>query len=296
MSYYSSDDPRSYSSGRIRPAAVLFWILIILAPFISAALLQLLTGTSALRLDAWNTTWNDEVGYFRVIRLLRHEFYPRGMYGFNEDAPANLAYGPYNIFTYLPYFVLSFFTGVENHNFIYYSNAALAVLAGLFYVLLVRPRAREGFFTVLFLVTYLVAGRYCGGTLYLVRHVGEQLQLLPDPVHGSGPVDDQAPVRPCLIAESGSVCDDPDHLLLEYDAPVLFPAARDSRIYDIPAKKCPLRRCQSAFLPSLRPFCRRLAGAVLLLYELQCRALFLRQHTDGDSETAAQQRFPSQNG
>ena len=160
MSYYSSDDPRSYSSGRIRPAAVLFWILIILAPFISAALLQLLTGTSALRLDAWNTTWNDEVGYFRVIRLLRHEFYPRGMYGFNEDAPANLAYGPYNIFTYLPYFVLSFFTGVENHNFIYYSNAALAVLAGLFYVLLVRPRAREGFFTVLFLVTYLVAGRY----------------------------------------------------------------------------------------------------------------------------------------
>ena len=160
MSYYSSGDPRPSSTGRIRPAAVLFWILIILAPFISAALLQLLTGTSALRLDAWNTTWNDEVGYYRVIRLLRYEFNPRGMYGFNEDAPANLAYGPYNIFTYLPYFALSFFTGVENHNFIYYSNAALAVLAGLFYVLLVRPRAKEGFFTVLFLVTYLVAGRY----------------------------------------------------------------------------------------------------------------------------------------
>ena len=160
MSYYSSGDPRPSSNGRIRPAAVLFWILIILAPFISAALLQLLTGTSALRLDAWNTSWNDEVGYYRVIRLLRYEFSPRGMYGFNEDAPANLAYGPYNIFTYLPYFALSFFTGVENHNFIYYSNAVLAVLAGLFYVLLVRPRAKEGFFTVLFLVTYLVAGRY----------------------------------------------------------------------------------------------------------------------------------------
>ena len=108
MSYYSSDDPRPSSAGRIRPAAVLFWILIILAPFISAALLQLLTGTSALRLDAWNTAWNDEVGYFRVIRLLRYEFYPRGMYGFNEDAPANLAYGPYNIFTYLPYFSCPF--------------------------------------------------------------------------------------------------------------------------------------------------------------------------------------------
>ena len=126
MSYYSSGDPRPSSNGRIRPAAVLFWILIILAPFISAALLQLLTGTSALRLDAWNTSWNDEVGYYRVIRLLRYEFSPRGMYGFNEDAPANLAYGPYNIFTYLPYFALSFFTGVEDHNFIYYSNCWLA--------------------------------------------------------------------------------------------------------------------------------------------------------------------------
>jgi hypothetical protein len=160
MSFFSSTDSDSLSRRRVQPAAVFFWLLIILAPFISAALLQLLTGTSALRLDAWNTTWNDEVGYYRVIRLLRHEFFPQGMYGFNEDAPSHLAYGPYNIFTYLPYFVLSFATGISSHNFIYYCNAALAVLAGLFYVILVRPRAREGFFTVLFLTTYLVAGRY----------------------------------------------------------------------------------------------------------------------------------------
>ena len=161
MSFFSTDDSGSSSArGRIRPADVLFWLLIILAPFISAALLQLLTGTSALRLDAWNTTWNDEVGYFRVIRLLRHEFYPQGMYGFNEDAPSHLAYGPYNIFTYLPYFFLSFFTGIENHNFIYYNNVVLAVLSGFFYVILVRPKAKQGFFTVLFLVSYLVAGRY----------------------------------------------------------------------------------------------------------------------------------------
>ena len=145
---------------RIRPAQVLFWLLILLAPFLSAGLLQLLTGTSALRLDAWNTTWNDEVGYYRVIRLLRYEFYPQGMYGFNEDAPAHLAYGPYNIFTYLPYFVLSFLTGIEGHNFICFCNVILAVLAGRFYVLLVRPGAKQGFFTTLFLVSYLVAGRY----------------------------------------------------------------------------------------------------------------------------------------
>ena len=148
------------SSGRIRPAAVLFWLLIILAPFLSAGLLHLLTGTSALRLDAFNTTWNDEVGYYRVIRLLRHEFYPKGMYGFNEDAPSHLAYGPYNTFTYLPYFVLSFVTGIDTHNFIYYSNAALAVMACLVFVVLVRPGEQEGLFTVLFMVTHLVCGRY----------------------------------------------------------------------------------------------------------------------------------------
>ena len=161
MSFFTTADSGSASSpGRIRPADVLFWLLIILAPFISAGLLQLLTGTSVLHLDAWNTTWNDEVGYFRVIRLLRYEFYPQGMYGFNEDAPANLAYGPYNIFTYLPYYFLSFFTGIEGHNFIYHCNAGLALLAGLFYVILVRPNAKQGFFAALFMTSYLVAGRY----------------------------------------------------------------------------------------------------------------------------------------
>ena len=180
MSFYSTDDSANLRAhNRIRPVDVLFWLLIVSAPFISAGLLQILTGTSALRLDAWNTTWNDEVGYFRVIRLLRNEFYPKGMYGFNEDAPAHLAYGPYNIFTYLPYFLLSFFTGIENHNFIYYNNVVLAVLSGFFYVILVRPKAKQGFFTVLFLVSYLVAG----------RNEREQLQLLSDPFYGPRPLD-----------------------------------------------------------------------------------------------------------
>ena len=144
----------------VRPGDALFWLLLILTPLISAAILRVLTGTSVLRLDAWNTTWNDEVGYNRVICLLRNEFYPKGMYGFNEDAPAHLAYGPYNIFTYLPYFALSFVTGITSHNFIYYSNVILAVLACLIYVVLVRPKAFEGFLTALFLSAYLVAGRY----------------------------------------------------------------------------------------------------------------------------------------
>ena len=145
---------------RIHPAAVLFWLLIISAPFICAALLQFFTGSSVRQLDAWNTTWNDEVGYNRVVVLLRNEFTPRGMAGYNEAAPAHLPYGPYNIFTYLPYFVISFATGITTHNFIYYSNVILAVLACLLFVILVRPGVREGFYAAVFLAMYLVAGRY----------------------------------------------------------------------------------------------------------------------------------------
>ena len=145
---------------RIHPAAVLFWLLIIFAPFICAALLQFFTGSSVRQLDAWNTTWNDEVGYNRVVVLLRNEFTPRGMVGYNEAAPAHLPYGPYNIFTYLPYFVISFATGITTHNFIYYSNVILAVLACLLFVILVRPGVREGFYAAVFLAMYLVAGRY----------------------------------------------------------------------------------------------------------------------------------------
>lgn len=161
MSDYATPEQTGRARGmRINPLAVLFWLLIVLAPVICAGILEQFTGTSPLRLDAWNTTWNDEVGYNRVIVLLRNEFTPRGMTGYNEVAPDHLSYGPYNIFTYIPYFVLSLVTGITNHNFIYYSNVILAVLALLLYVILVRPGVREGFYTALFFVTYLVAGRY----------------------------------------------------------------------------------------------------------------------------------------
>lgn len=145
---------------RINPAAILFWLLILTAPFVAAFLLQFFTGSSVRQLDAWNTTWNDEIGYNRVVVLLRNEFTPRGMTGYNEAAPAHLPYGPYNIFTYLPYFALSFVTGIGTHNYIYYSNVILAVLSCLLFVVLVRPGVREGYYAFLFLSTYLVAGRY----------------------------------------------------------------------------------------------------------------------------------------
>ena len=161
MSLRSSNENRLLR-GSIRPVDVFFWFLIVLTPLISAGILYLVTGTSTgpLKLDAWNTTWNDEIGYYRVVTLLRGEFYPRGMAGYNEVPPVNLAYGPYNVFTYLPYYALSFITGIGSHNFICYSNVILSVLACLLFVLLVRPKARQGLFAALFLAAYLIAGRY----------------------------------------------------------------------------------------------------------------------------------------
>ena len=150
MSLRSSNENRLLR-GSIRPVDVFFWFLIVLTPLISAGILYLVTGTSTgpLKLDAWNTTWNDEIGYYRVVTLLRGEFYPRGMAGYNEVPPVNLAYGPYNIFTYLPYYALSFITGIGSHNFICYSNVILSVLACLLFVLLVRPKARQGLFAAI---------------------------------------------------------------------------------------------------------------------------------------------------
>ena len=81
--------------------SILLWILVIASPLIAGWILGLVSGTNPLRLDAWNTGWNDENGYFRVIRTLRFYGMPRGLTGFNEITSGKIPYGPYNIFTYI---------------------------------------------------------------------------------------------------------------------------------------------------------------------------------------------------
>ena len=92
--------------------SVLLWILIVLAPLIAGWLIGLISGTSPLKLDAWNTTWSDENGYYRVIRTMRYYGVPQGMTGFNEITSGNVPFGPYNLFSYIPYYLLSFATAV----------------------------------------------------------------------------------------------------------------------------------------------------------------------------------------
>ena len=42
--------------------SILLWILVIASPLIAGWILGLVSGTNPLRLDAWNTGWNDENG------------------------------------------------------------------------------------------------------------------------------------------------------------------------------------------------------------------------------------------
>ena len=139
---------------------ILLWILIILAPVIAGWLIGLISGTDPMQLDAWNTTWNDENGYFRVIRTMRYYGVPQGMTGFNEITSGNVPFGPYNLFTYIPYYLLSFATGCTSHNYIYYCNIIMAVAANLLFVALVRPGRRQAFLTAVFFLTQLIAARY----------------------------------------------------------------------------------------------------------------------------------------
>ena len=138
----------------------LLWLLILLAPIIAGWLIGLLSGTSPMKLDAWNTTWNDEVGYYRVVRILRYYGVPRGMTGFNEITSGNVPYGPYNVFTYIPYYLLSLATGCDSHNYIYFCNIIMAVLANIVFVALVRPGRMQSLLTALFFLTQLIAARY----------------------------------------------------------------------------------------------------------------------------------------
>lgn len=142
------------------PAVWFLWLVVILSPLIAGWIIGAVSGTNPLRLDAWNTAWNDENGYFRVIRMMRHYGVPQGMTGFNEIASGKVPFGPYNFVTYMPYFLLSFATGTASHNFIYYSNVILAVLANLIFIALVRPRGRDSFLLALFFLTQLIVGRY----------------------------------------------------------------------------------------------------------------------------------------
>lgn len=168
--------------------SLLLWLLIILAPVIAGWILGFFSGTNPLRLDAWNTGWNDENGYFRVVHTMRTYGVPRGITGFNEITNGNIPFGPYNLFTYIPYYLLSFITGHTSHNYIYFCNVILAVLANLLFVLLTRPGRKNSVLLAVFFLTQLIVARYTWSGMseasyhfYIVVFMGLVIRYLRTP-------------------------------------------------------------------------------------------------------------------
>lgn len=90
----------------------LLWLVLAAAPLLAGLSLFIISGKNPVTMDAWKTSWNDEVVYYRAVRLMRLFGTPRSVWGYNEVEAQTLTYGPYNLFTYIPYYLLSFLTGV----------------------------------------------------------------------------------------------------------------------------------------------------------------------------------------
>ncbi|MCC8182398.1 MAG: hypothetical protein LIO45_05430 [Clostridiales bacterium] len=136
------------------------WVLLLLSPLIAVLVMGAATGTSVFQLDAYNTTWNDEVGYLRAVRVMRTQGLPTGIQGYNEVASDIPAYGAYTILTYLPYAALSFLTGMTSHNFMYYSNVIIIVLGNAVFLRLVKPDAKKTAWLIVFSSLSLGYERY----------------------------------------------------------------------------------------------------------------------------------------
>lgn len=50
---------------------VLLRAIVIFSPIIAGFIIASISGTSICNLDAWNTTWNDEIGYYRTVEIGR---------------------------------------------------------------------------------------------------------------------------------------------------------------------------------------------------------------------------------
>ncbi len=136
------------------------FVLLLAAPLIAGLSLYIVSGADPLQMDAWRTTWNDEVVYYRAVSQMHQYGTPMGVWGYNEVAAEQLTYGAYNIFTFIPYYLMAFITGTSGHNYFYICNLLLTVLACFLFGIFARPGKKNAVFIFLFFVTYLILGRY----------------------------------------------------------------------------------------------------------------------------------------
>lgn len=136
------------------------YILFVLTPLIAGILIGLISGAGIFSLDAWNTIWSDERGYYRAILIMRTQGLPSGVQSYNEVASVYPAWGAYNFVTYLPYLLLSFITGITSHNFIYYCNVIIGILTNLIVLIVLKPSKKNTMWLIGFSCTFLIYQRY----------------------------------------------------------------------------------------------------------------------------------------
>lgn len=145
---------------RIFDKRMMAYMVFCLCPLIAGLILGLISDTSIFSLDAWNTVWNDERGYYRAVQTIRTQGLPTGVQGYNEAEAVWPAWGAYNAFTYVPFVLVSLFTGATSHNFIYYCNVIISILANVIFVSWIKPTKEKTVWLILFSLTFLLYQRY----------------------------------------------------------------------------------------------------------------------------------------
>lgn len=179
-----------------RAVRYVLWAVLALAPVLSVLIVGAATSTNVLSIDAWNSSWNDELFYNRAIRQMREVGMPSGMAGYNEVPAPNPSYGTYSMFIYIPYYLGSLITGCSSHNFMYFINMGLGVIACLAIIVVLRPDVREslmciamvlfGFIVSRFLCSGMTEGSYvlfsalfASCAIYVSRRGGRSLESKP---------------------------------------------------------------------------------------------------------------------
>lgn len=129
---------------------------------VSFLIVSFATGTSLFEVDAWNTWWNDEVGYFHVVEMMRSYGldHTMGMYGYDEKTLSGVSYGPYALTTYYLYVAMTFFMDPAGHNSIYCANIVLSVASVVVIILLLKPSVRQSLVLAAFFALNFILARY----------------------------------------------------------------------------------------------------------------------------------------
>ena len=148
-----------------RSQKILLGVLFIIAPVVIGSILGLLNGTSIFKLDAiFNQFSNDEIVYFRAIKQMRLFGLPLGYNGYDERVGTHLAFGYYNYVTYFLYFIFSFVTNIDSHNYIYVSNILFLLLSSVAILIIVKPSVKQLTYLVIFncFSVFLINGCFSG--------------------------------------------------------------------------------------------------------------------------------------